>query len=249
VGGPAVAERGDREQMIADYHCPPAGVAVVDNLLTPTAMTSLRRFLLESTIWHDFSHIGGFVAAYLEDGLACPLLLQIADELRRELPDLLREHPLSQAWAFKSLSPQGGIAAHSDDAAISVNFWVTPDEANLNSAAGGLVVCRTSPPADWELRGYDEDMSSVQSFLDLHADQCVIVPYRENRAVIFASRLFHRSDAPTFASGYENHRINVTLLFGRRSPQSERPKDERPLGERALPAAAIDHPDRGFHGL
>ena len=42
----------------------------------------MQRFLLESTIWHDFSHIDGFVASYLEDGLACPLLLQIADELR-----------------------------------------------------------------------------------------------------------------------------------------------------------------------
>jgi hypothetical protein len=44
----------------------------------------------------------------------------------------------------------------------------------------------------------------------------MIVPYRENRAVLFESRLFHRSDAPHFAPGYENRRINVTLLFGRR---------------------------------
>ena len=43
----------------------------------------------------------------------------------------------------------------------------------------------------------------------------LIVPYRENRAVLFESRLFHRSDAPEFATGYENHRINLTLLFGR----------------------------------
>jgi tetratricopeptide (TPR) repeat protein len=215
--GPAVAERGDRDQITADYRRGIGGVAIVDNLLTPAAMTSLRRFLLQSTIWHDFSHIGGFVAAYLEDGLACPLLLQIADELRRELPDLVREHPLSQAWAFKSLSSQGAIAAHADDAAISVNFWVTPDEANLDSSAGGLLVCHTPPPVDWELRGYNEDMTSIQSFLDLHADQSVIASYRENRAVIFDSRLFHRSDAPKFAPGYENHRINVTLLFGRRS--------------------------------
>jgi hypothetical protein len=41
------------------------------------------------------------------------------------------------------------------------------------------------------------------------------VPYRENRAVLFDSRLFHYSDAPKFAQGYENYRINVTLLFGR----------------------------------
>jgi len=27
--------------------------------------------------------------------------------------------------------------------------------------------------------------------------------------------LLHWSDAPDFAEGYENHRINVTLLFGK----------------------------------
>jgi hypothetical protein len=48
-----------------------------------------------------------------------------------------------------------------------------------------------------------------------HTDDTLYVPYRENRAVLFASRLFHRSDAPQFAQGYENHRINITMLFGR----------------------------------
>jgi hypothetical protein len=31
---------------------------------------------------------------------------------------------------------------------------------------------------------------------------------------VFRSRLLHRSDAPEFKIGYENHRINVTFLFG-----------------------------------
>jgi hypothetical protein len=49
----------------------------------------------------------------------------------------------------------------------------------------------------------------------INTGDSLIVPYRENRAVLFESRLFHRSDAPEFAAGYENHRINLTLLFGR----------------------------------
>jgi hypothetical protein len=40
----------------------------------------------------------------------------------------------------------------------------------------------------------------------------LVVPYRENRAVLFKSRLFHRSDVTQFANDYENHRINVTML-------------------------------------
>ena len=53
------------------------------------------------------------------------------------------------------------------------------------------------------------------AFMLQHEVDALQVPYAENRAVIFESRLFHRSDAPHFAEGYANHRINLTLLFGR----------------------------------
>ena len=92
---------------------------------------------------------------------------------------------------------------------------MTPDQANLNPDGGGLVVCRVPPPAAWQVRDYDADKEAIAAFLDQHASDNLIVPYRENRAVLFESRLFHRSDAPEFATGYENHRINLTLLFGR----------------------------------
>lgn len=186
-----------------------------DGLLAPAALASLQRYLLESTIWHDFSHIGGFVASYLEDGLACPLVLQIADDLRRALPEIFGPHPLTQAWAFKGLEGSSAVAAHADDAAVSVNFWVTPDAANLDADAGGLRICRTPPPAGWEMSGYDADIAEVLGFMQRHADSSLLVPYGENRAAVFQSRLFHASDAPRFAPGYANHRINVTLLYGR----------------------------------
>ncbi len=173
----------------------------------------MRRYLLESAIWHDFGHIDGFVASYLEDGLACPLMLQIADEIRGVFPEILKHRPLSQAWAFKSLNPGGAIDAHVDDAAISVNFWVTPDASNLQPGRGGLAVCPVPPPADFRMEGYDLDQERAKAFLERHAQ--VIVPYRENRAVLFESRLVHGSDSPEFATGYENKRINITLLFGR----------------------------------
>jgi hypothetical protein len=191
------------------------GAVAVDDLLTPQALDALRRFLLESTIWHDFSHIDGFVASYLEDGLACPLLLQIADELRRALPDILGPHPLSQAWAFKGLRTQSSVDIHADDAAVSINFWVTPAEANLEPAHGGLVVALTPPPDDWKIRDYNADHERIVTFLGKNARNSLVVPYRPNRAALFRSRLFHHSDRPKFAPGYENHRINLTLLYGR----------------------------------
>jgi tetratricopeptide (TPR) repeat protein len=210
VAGRAVNERPDRAALTAQFE--EQGAVPVDDLLMPQALESLRRFLLESTIWHDFFHIDGFVASYLEDGLACPLLLQIADELRRAFPDILGEHPLSQAWAFKGLRAQAAVDVHADDATVSVNFWVTPTEANLEPGSGGLVVCRAPPPDDWEIKDYDEDRERIVTFLEQKAADSLIVSYRQNRAVLFRSRLFHHSDRPKFASNYENHRINLTLL-------------------------------------
>lgn len=40
------------------------------------------------------------------------------------------------------------------------------------------------------------------------------IPYRANRAVIFASDLFHETDQMRFKTGYLNRRINVTMLYG-----------------------------------
>jgi tetratricopeptide (TPR) repeat protein len=212
IAGRAVSERADGAALAAQFN--EQGAFFVDDLLTPDALNALQRFLLESTIWHDFSHIDGFVASYLEDGLACPLLLQIADDLRRVFPDILGAHRLSQAWAFKGLRTESSVDVHADDATVSVNFWVTPTEANLSSERGGLVVCRTPPPDDWEIKDYEADQARIVIFLAQRAGDTLIVPYRQNRAVIFRSRLFHHSDRPEFAPGYENHRINLTLLFG-----------------------------------
>jgi tetratricopeptide (TPR) repeat protein len=212
--GGAVNADLDAAGIARSYRETAPGVAWFDDLLTPRALALLQRFLRESTVWHDFTHIDGFVATYLEDGLASPLVLQVADEFRRLLPDLLGPHPLSQAWAFKALRGDQPIAIHADDAAISLNFWITPDTANRNPATGGLTVYREPPPADWPIVDYDVDQARIAGFLEDHGDSAIRVPYRENRAVMFDSRLFHGTDSPAFAPGYENHRINITMLFG-----------------------------------
>lgn len=193
-----------------------SGITWFDDLLTDEALARLQRYLLSSTVWFDFSHISGFLAAYLEDGLACPLLLQIADDVREKFPDILGDHPLTQAWAFKGLTGTKPIDTHADDSAVSLNFWVTPDSANLTPGQGGLEVYTVSPPEDWVVKDYGQDKAAIRTFLTGQEDQKITIPYGENRAVIFDSRLFHGSDAPNFAAGYENHRINITMLFGTR---------------------------------
>lgn len=210
----ALAPRPDGEQFARAFR-DGKGAVFFDDFLVPRAFASLRRYLLESTIWHDFSHIAGFVASYLEDGLACPLLLQIANELRAIFPELLGDRPLTQAWAFKAVRPSAAVEAHADDGAMSVNFWMTPTAANANPDRGGMSVCLVPPPPDWRISDYHADKERAVSFLEHHGSETLVVPYRENRAVLFESRLLHCSDRPDFAETYENHRINITLLFGK----------------------------------
>ncbi len=221
LAGPALNPALDAAAVTKAFEQNAAGIAVIDHVLSREALGGLRRYLLESTIWYDYSHIGGFLAAYLEDGMACPMLLQIADELRRALPAILGPHPLQQAWAFKCLTGDRGIDVHADSGAVSVNLWITAEGANLDPGAGGLVIHRADPPAGWALSDYDRDIAQIRKFLARNDAGAVDVPYAENRAAVFRSDRFHESGAVLFRPGYHNHRINITLLFGEQAGKEQ----------------------------
>ncbi len=196
------------------------GIGVIDELLRPEAIAALRRYCLDSTLWFDLHHANGYLGAFFEDGFTAPLLLQIAEELRERLPGIFRDYPLTQLWAFKYDSRLDGIELHADIAAVNLNFWITPDEANLDPDGGGLVVWDKEAPPEW---GFDEFNTStadgqarIEGFLRSAGAQALRVPYRQNRAVLFNSDLFHRTDTIRFKEGYENRRINITMLFGQR---------------------------------
>jgi len=192
------------------------GIIHLDDLLTPRALADLQRFCLESTIWYDFKHEGGYLGAYINEGFDCELLLQVAEDLPKALPGIFGGNRLTQMWAYKYDSRLDGISLHADAAAINVNFWLTPDEANLDPEHGGLVVYDREAPADWDFAKYNNNVPAVRRFLEESGSCAVTVPYRQNRAVIFNSDLFHNTDRFNFALGYENRRINITMLFGDR---------------------------------
>lgn len=219
LDGPAVnAPRAETGETWRTSH---PQLVVVDDFLTPEALEKLRRFCLESTIWQK-TYDGGYLGAFPEHGFAPPLLAQIAEEMRQAYPSIIADHPLLHFWAFKYDSELQGIRKHADFAAVNVNFWITPDDANLEPAHGGLVVWDAAAPLDWDFARYNAAEKDMEAFLESRNAQPITVPYRCNRAVIFDSDLFHETDTFRFKEGYENRRINVTLLFGRRNPQSRR---------------------------
>jgi tetratricopeptide (TPR) repeat protein len=191
-------------------------IAVIDNILTDEALVALRHFCWGSTVWRT-SYERGYLGAVPEHGFASPLLAQIADEFRTAYADICGNHALKYLWAFKYDSTLDGVGIHADDAAVNVNFWITPDEANLDPQRGGLVVWDVAAPLDWEYSKYNGDLAATRDFLKRADARPVTIPYRSNRAVIFDSDLFHETDTIRFKEGYLNRRINVTLLYGDRT--------------------------------
>ena len=55
----------------------------------------------------------------------------------------------------------------------------------------------------------------IQSLIRASGTTAVTVPYRCNRAAIFDGMIVHSTDQFRFKDGYENRRINITLLYGR----------------------------------
>ena len=216
IPGSALTKDLDPKLITQNYMGNAPGMTHFDNFLKPEALHSLRQFLLESTIWYDFRYSEGYLGAVLRDGLACPLLFQIAEELRHTFPDIFKNHLLYQLWAYKYDSQLTGINVHADFAAVNVNFWITPNSANLSTNSGGLIVYKEEAPLDWNFKLYNQNRTKIREFLAKHDSGKMVVPYAENRVVLFNSDLFHETDTLEFKTGYENRRINVTMLFGNR---------------------------------
>jgi tetratricopeptide (TPR) repeat protein len=217
LSGGALNPALDRVKIEADYFSHHPGIAYFDGLLRPEALAGLRRFCLESTFWFQFKYANGYLGAFMEDAFWCPLLSQVTEELRLAFPAIFKHHTLRKCWAFKYDSRLSGIPMHADFAAVNVNFWITPDSANLDPAHGGLIVWDKEAPADWDFAAYNRDVARMRAFLNESGAKPVIVPHRQNRMVMFNSDLIHETDLIAFADGYENRRINITLLYGSRN--------------------------------
>lgn len=212
----ALNPRLDVGRIEADYLHNGRGIAFFDGLLSAEALARLLAFAREATVWFHCRYGNGYLGAFFDDGFCCPLLVQIAEELRQALPRIFRRHPLQRLWAFKYDARPGGIPLHADAATVNVNFWLTPDEANRDPQGGGLIVWDKRAPANADFARFVKDESAIRASLTENGAQAVAVPYRQNRCVMFNSDLYHETAPLDFRAGYENRRINVTMLYGKR---------------------------------
>jgi tetratricopeptide (TPR) repeat protein len=198
-------------------------IMYIDDFLSDEALIELREFCLVSKVWHT-EYPNKYLGAFSDSGFMSPIHLQIAKDLQQDLPKLFGPHKLGKLWGFKYDATLGkGINIHADFAFHNLNFWITPDEFNNNKNSGGLKVYDTPAPDNWTFKDYNGgDENKVYKFLKDNNANCVNVPYKFNRAVLFNSAYFHETDEIDFKDEYEGRRINMTYLFGTRLVKSEK---------------------------
>ena len=191
-------------------------IMYIDNFLSDEALIELREFCLVSQVWHKQYH-NKYLGAFSNSGFISPIHLQIALDLQQKLPKVFGAHKLGMFWGFKYDSTLGkGINIHADSAIHNLNFWITPDEYNNDKNSGGLKVYDVPAPDNWTFKDYNFDHDRIYKFLKDNNTNCVNVPYKFNRAVLFNSAYFHETDEIDFKDEYVGRRINNTYLFGSR---------------------------------
>lgn len=195
-----------------------------DDLLTEAALVELQQFFRESTVFFRHSE-AGFVGSYLTDGAATGLVLQIADELRRHLPNVLGRLPVNNMWCYRYGCRGEGVRAHNGDGSVTINFWLTDDDSNLSDpGGGGLIMYDKAHPEEWDwkmINARKDDPEIRANIAEYLSDATSFaIPYRCNRAALFHSTLFHKTDPFVFKDSYLDRRLNITMLFGRRDGES-----------------------------
>jgi len=214
VKGPAINPANDRDRILAAWRDSHPQLVVIDDFLTTTALQRLRDYCAGSTVWRK-NYAAGYLGAAPEDGFACPLLAQIVEEIQTEYALIIAGEPFRYLGAFKYDSELStGTNTHADNSAINVNFYITPDEANLDPDHGGMIIWDLAAPDVEAQRRYSSSETEMADLLARSGAKPTIVPHRSNRAIIFKSALFHKTDAFTFRPDYLSRRINVSLLFG-----------------------------------
>lgn len=214
--GPAVNPTNATRQLLDQWHTSWPQMVVLEDFLTPEALEKLRRYCAGSTIWKR-NYEAGYIGATPEDGLACPLMAQIAEEIASTFSAILSAHHFHYLGAFKYDSTLStGTNTHADNSAVNVNFYIAPDEANRDPESGGLDIWDVAPPPGEDMCIYNGSEVVARDFLEKSRARLTRVPHKANRAVIFKSDLFHKTSDCHFREGYLNKRINISLLFGSR---------------------------------
>ena len=166
---------------------------------TPDALHELRLFCLESTVWSTNRYDHGRLGLLLPGRVQLPL----AHPDRRRAPGCLPSvigvrHPMTQLWGYKYATTQPACR-HTPTSPRSTSTSGSPRTRRTSiPSSGGLVVYDVEAPAELGLPRLQPERLEDPGAPGCPERPAHVIPYRNNRAVIFDSDLFHTTPALTF---------------------------------------------------
>ena len=209
-----VNKKNDIDFLESEYLGNNPELVIIDNFLNKEVLAELQKFCLNANIF-KYPYKNGYLGAFLSEGLSNEFILKLSEDIRLTFKNIFKDLKLIQAWIYKYDNAKKGISVHADEAKVNLNFWITPDKANLDLTSGGLKVWNKFPPEDWGFDDYNNDLRApeINEFLSKNKATKQVVPHKGNRAVLFNSKLLHATDDLNFKDSHKDRRINITLLY------------------------------------
>ncbi len=125
------------------------------------------------------------------------------------------EHLFATCWTYKYFQDESDGHIHADNGAASLNLWITPDESNLETDAGGLVLWNKAVPDEYFDATGEEMMHMSQALIAEPDAEPGYVSYASNRAMMFRSNVLHKTHRLKFRDAYPHRRVSITFLYGK----------------------------------
>ena len=216
-----INEENDIELLESKFLEKAPGILVIDNFLNYEALIELQKFCLNANIFKQ-PFQNGYLGAFITEGLSNEFILKLSEDLRFTFKNIFKDLKLMTALIFKYDSSKKGINIHADQSSVNVNCWITPESANIDKKSGGLQIWDKSPSPEklvqvkelgFDAYNSDANSSEKKRFLAENESNRQIIPYKENRAVIFNSMLLHTTDTYSFKDNYKDRRLNLTFFY------------------------------------
>ena len=207
-------EHIDWDDVLLDLQSTEIPHKVIDNFLAPELAVALHHELMSSQMWRTKNP----VSRHLHNAQPrTPTAISLVQALDKDVSIRLGEETqVRDYWSLLYTKNTDGNV-HADFGDLTLTYWLTPNRHNTSTETGGLILYDVVRPPELPVNRYLTAGSESIEYVKTRTEgKHVTIPYAWNRAVIFDSRHFHKSDSPSFKlDNIECMRMSFTCTFYR----------------------------------
>ncbi|MDF7793105.1 hypothetical protein [Pseudomonas syringae] len=184
---------------------------VIDDFLEIAQCRELHKSLLTNQMWHKKNPISKHLYNSQPKSIAVEKVLAEVDGLMKSRS--ASSINLIDYWALLYSKNSDGNT-HADFGQLTLTYWLTPEEYNLDLNTGGLIIYDIKRAKNIGASEYLAAGKVSAQYVLERTKRHVVIPYKCNRAVLFDSSHYHRTNSPYFdIARPEGMRMNITFSY------------------------------------